>query len=118
MICCSTHLCFHWWILVGALTGDRPRNLGVSRRCSNQLNYPARAWCSFLSALSSILEAKLLRWGHVHKPMRFTSLFLAQLLKFLLIASLQAKGKAFFVLVSSVFSSVCLYPEEKLKGLT
>lgn len=38
-------------------------------------------WCSFLSALCSILEAKLLRWGHVHKPLRFASWFLAQLRK-------------------------------------
>ena len=43
MICCSTYLCIHWLILVGALTRDGTHNLGVLRGCSNQLTCPARA---------------------------------------------------------------------------
>ena len=42
-ICCSTYLCLYWLILVCALTRDQTHNLGVSRQCSNQLSYPARA---------------------------------------------------------------------------
>ena len=42
-ICCSTHLCIHWLILVRALTWDQTRNVGVWGRCSNQLSYMARA---------------------------------------------------------------------------
>ena len=39
----STYICIRWFILVYALTGDPTYNLGVSGRCSNQLNYAARA---------------------------------------------------------------------------
>ena len=42
-ICCSTHLCIHWVILIRALTGDWIRNLGLSGWHSNQLSYLARA---------------------------------------------------------------------------
>ena len=42
-VCCSTHLCIHWFILACALTGDQTNNLSVSGWCSNQLSYPARA---------------------------------------------------------------------------
>lgn len=38
-------------------------------------------WFSFLNTLNSILEAKLLSWGHVLKPLSFTFQCLAQLLK-------------------------------------
>ena len=29
-ICCFTYICFHWLILVCALTGDQARNLGTT----------------------------------------------------------------------------------------
>ena len=42
-ICCPTYLCIHGLFLVCTLTGDQTHNLGVSRWCSNQMSYPARA---------------------------------------------------------------------------
>ena len=51
LIYCSICLCSHWLILVCALTWDWPCNLGIWGRCSNHLNYLARARLSniFLS---------------------------------------------------------------------
>lgn len=54
-ICYFTYLGFHWLIVACALTRDRTSNLGVAGRCSNQLNYLARAlslpgFIQFLSA--------------------------------------------------------------------
>ena len=46
-MCCSTHLCIHWFLLVCALTGDQTHNLGILRGHSNQLSYPARATHQF-----------------------------------------------------------------------
>ena len=41
-VCCSTHLCIHWLILVWALTGDRTHNLGVLGQHSDHLSCLAR----------------------------------------------------------------------------
>ena len=35
-------LCIHWLIVVCVLTGDKTHDLGVSRKCSNQLSCSAR----------------------------------------------------------------------------
>ena len=72
-------------------------------------------WFSFLNTLSCILEVKPLRWGHVHKPLRFTFQFLAQLLKsfFLFYPS---RGKALFVPSVLCFqASGCVQKKSKNK---
>ena len=47
-ICCSTHLCIHWLLLVGALTGVWTRNLGILGQWCNQVSYYVRAiLCDF-----------------------------------------------------------------------
>lgn len=40
----SIYLCIHWFFLVCDLTKDRACNLGLSRRCPNQLSCQVRAW--------------------------------------------------------------------------
>lgn len=42
-ICYSTYICIHWLIIICALSRRQTCNLGVSRQCSKQLNYLARA---------------------------------------------------------------------------
>ena len=56
LICCSTYLCNHWLILACALTRDWTYNLGVSRQCSNQLNYLARVDGALFFGRQSTLE--------------------------------------------------------------
>ena len=55
LLCCYTfYLCIHWLILVCALTRDQNRNHGMLGWCSNQLSWPARAYCLyFLPQFSS-----------------------------------------------------------------
>ena len=50
--CCSTYLCIHWVILVGALTEKQTCNLGILGWHSNQLSYPVMAWNNFLLSYS------------------------------------------------------------------
>ena len=61
LICCSTYSWIHWLSLVCALTRGWTRNLGILVRCSNQLSYPAKASCHFLSDLSFLLEQLVLQ---------------------------------------------------------
>ena len=50
LICCCSHWRIHWLILLCALIGVWIHNLGVSRQCSNQLSYPARAMMYIINA--------------------------------------------------------------------
>lgn len=43
-ICCCTYLSTHWLLLVCALNGDQPCNLGLSGWRSKQVSSPARTW--------------------------------------------------------------------------
>lgn len=71
-------------------------------------------WFSFLNTLSRILEVKPLRWGRVHKPLRFTFQFLAQLLKSFLFYP--SRGKALFVPSVLCFQvSGCVQKKSKTK---
>ena len=42
-MCCSTYWCIHCLVFICALTRDRTHDLDVLGRCSDQLNYLARA---------------------------------------------------------------------------
>ena len=64
-ICCSTHLCIYWLILVYALTRDYTCNLGVFGQCSNQLLYPSRASSGFLIATPWVWDLPV----HVSPPL-------------------------------------------------
>lgn len=54
LICCSVHLCVHWWFLVCALSRDQMHNLRASGCCSNHLSSPVRAAPHSLLAPASI----------------------------------------------------------------
>ena len=55
-ICCSTHLCIHWLILVRALTRNRICNLGVLGEHSKKLSYSEHLKsCSLVHVLSLAL---------------------------------------------------------------
>lgn len=72
-------------------------------------------WFSFLITLSCILEVKPLRWGRVHKPLRFTFQFLAQLLKSFFLFY-PCRGKALFVPSVLCFQvSGCVQKKSKTK---